>query len=110
MNSITLTDIQKALIHCVLKTEECLSFCIKNVDHKECVICARRCRDCTEVCNLMMRLYARKSELFYRMIPLGIETCKECLMACDRFKDPVSQECSQACADCITALRFARNL
>ncbi len=61
--------------------------------------CAKRCRDCADVCMLCVKLMARGSEFHEEFCKLCAEVCNECALQCD-VHAPHHEHCRKCAEKC----------
>lgn len=91
---------------------ECMSIC-RN--------CARKCMeegnkhlallclDCSEICDLAIKLKSYESEYCQQVLDLCTTACRSCANECSRMQSQHCQECAEVCRNCAEACSLHPN-
>ncbi len=86
--------------------EECSAACLATADMMEIMNeCARRTRDCADVCALSARALARDSDLIVAVCALCAAACERCAEECQRHEHQPCRACAAACLRSAEACR-----
>lgn len=86
---------------------ECMSICkacAKKCTEEGNARLACLCLDCSEICDLAIKLKSSDSEYTHQVLDLCAQVCRQCANACSRNTQSYPcQECAEACRHCAEA-------
>lgn len=94
--SNTETKEMHRLMECMCICRACAKKCIEEGNRRVALICL----DCSEICDLAIKLKSSNSEYLQSIIDLCIQACRHCASECDRLVSSSGQECAEACRHC----------
>lgn len=85
---------------------ECMSIC--KACSKKCTEegykrLAFLCQDCSEICNLAIKLKSCDSDYCQQVLDLCVQVCRQCANECSRIQSAHCQECAEICRSCAEA-------
>lgn len=87
------------LMECMSICKACAKKCIEE-GHKH---TASLCQDCSDVCDLAIKLKSSESDYSYQILDLCAQICRQCATECSRMQAMHFQECAEACRHCVEA-------
>jgi hypothetical protein len=92
------TDVQEMnkLTKCMTTCRACAKKCIEDDNHRLAFLCL----DCSEICDLAIKLTGSDSDFCPQVFALCAQACIQCANECDRFQNQPYQECEEACRHC----------
>lgn len=90
---------------CVVTCTHCASSCLEEENVKMLTKCIRLDLDCADICQLAVKLMARKSAFAEEVCRLCAEICEACGEECRKHDMDHCQECADACFECAEMCR-----
>jgi hypothetical protein len=84
------------LIECMSICKACVKRCIDEGNRH----IALTCLDCSEICDLAIKLKSYESEYCQQVLELCSRACRNCANECGRDQSQHCQECEEACRRC----------
>jgi hypothetical protein len=89
----------QSLMECMSVSKACAKKCIDE-GHKR---IAHLCQDCSDICDLALKLKSCDSEYCQQAWDLCSYACRQCSNECGRIQTPYCQECAEVCRHCSEA-------
>jgi hypothetical protein len=87
------------LMECMSICKACSKKCIEEGFKRQALLC----QDCSEICDLAIKLKSYNSEYCQRVLELCAQVCRQCANECSRMQSAHCQECAEACRHCAEA-------
>lgn len=88
------------LMECMIICRACAKKCTEEGNK----YLAFLCQDCSEICDLAIKLKSSHSEYCHQILDLCAQVCRHCANECSRHTQSAHcQECAEACRHCAEA-------
>ena len=86
---------------CVESCEVCITSCLVSNPSKM-AGCIQACRDCSDICSMLVRFISRNSKHTNRLALLCSVVSDTCARECTKYDDSDCKICARSCKRCST--------
>jgi hypothetical protein len=87
------------LMDCMSICRACSKKCLDEGDKR----LASLCQDCSEICDLAIKLKSSDSDYCHQVLDLCAQVCRRCANECNHMPSAHCQECAEVCRHCAEA-------
>ena len=84
---------------CIESCEVCITSCLVSNASKM-VGCIQACRDCSDICSILVRFISRNSKHANRLALLCAIVSDMCVRECSKYDDNDCKKCAKVCKRC----------
>lgn len=92
----TSTPVMNHLMACMSICKACAKKCLDEGDKRLALLCL----DCSEICDLTIKLKSTDSEYCQQIFDFCAQACRHCANECSRTQSQHCQECAEVCRHC----------
>lgn len=87
------------LTECMSICKACAKKCIEEGNTRTALLCL----DCSEICDLAIKLKSSESDYCQQILHFCAQVCRQCATECSRMQSYHCQECAEVCRHCAEA-------
>lgn len=87
------------LTECMTICKACSKKCLEEGNKRLALLC----QDCSDICDLAIKLKSSESHYCQQILDLCTQICRQCATECSRMQSPHCQECADVCRRCAEA-------